>query len=92
MQVSTNCKLKRIKQYYAEQGWIEELVVLNNIVCELDSKDMGEELIALMENYCTFKCKAFFERYKKHVTSHTNQVNELKLFNTWSAFDAAVIK
>ena len=92
MQVSTNTKLKRIKQYYAEQGWIEELVVLNNIVCELDIKDKGEELIALMEDYDSFKCKAFFERYKKYVTSPTNQINELKLFNAWSAFDAAVIK
>ena len=90
MFISTNKDLHRIESYIKKKGWTDDYVILNNIVCDLEKNGEGDELLELINNYDTCKCREFFYKFKKFVTDKKGKRNLLRLENVWQAFDSAM--
>lgn len=93
MSISSNSKLKAIQLYLKRKGWTDEVVILNEIICDIEENkkiEVAAELNTLLENYDTISCREFFYRFKNTVTNKKGQVDLLRLENTWQGVDSAI--
>ena len=87
--LTTHNKLQKINSYYAKMGWVDESVILNNLVVILESSVQENDMLELFATHDSIKSKNLFFKFKRLTTDSKNNFNELRLENAWQAFDSA---
>lgn len=89
--ISVNKKIKTIQEYLKAKGWVDEYVIFNRITSEIEGTSQESDLISLATKPDSLKSKEFFYKFKHLAKDIKGNFNEHRLFEAWSAFDAATV-
>ena len=88
-QISIHPRIRKIKNYYAEMGWVRETVFLNNLIVEIEGTEKARQMSALLKKPDTCRTRDFFEQFKHIATDKKGKYDSLYMENAFQAFDSA---